>query len=224
MSSKILLVDDDKDILEFLSYNLKKAGFEVDTAVDGSLALLKSVTFLPDLIVMDVMMPVMDGIETCEKIRQIPEMKDVLITFLTARSEDYSLIAGLNAGADDYISKPVKPKVLVSKIQSLLRRKEKSEIKTSLLKFKDVIIDKIKYKVIKNDNEVKFTKREFKLLLLLFSEPGKLFTRDEIMQRVWEENSFVGDRTIDVHIRKLRQKLGDDFITTIKGIGYQLQE
>ena len=151
-------------------------------------------------------------------------MKDVLITFLTARSEDYSLIAGLNAGADDYISKPVKPKVLVSKIQSLLRRKEKSEIKTSLLKFKDVIIDKIKYKVIKNDNEVKFTKREFKLLLLLFSEPGKLFTRDEIMQRVWEENSFVGDRTIDVHIRKLRQKLGDDFITTIKGIGYQLQE
>jgi len=131
MSSKILLVDDDKDILEFLSYNLKKAGFEVDTAVDGSLALLKSVTFLPDLIVMDVMMPVMDGIETCEKIRQIPEMKDVLITFLTARSEDYSLIAGLNAGADDYISKPVKPKVLVSKIQSLLRRKEKSEIKSS---------------------------------------------------------------------------------------------
>ena len=224
MSSKILLVDDDKDILEFLSYNLKKAGFEVDTAVDGSLALLKSVTFLPDLIVMDVMMPVMDGIETCEKIRQIPEMKDVLITFLTARSEDYSLIAGLNAGADDYISKPVKPKVLVSKIQSLLRRKEKSEIKSSLLKFKDVIIDKIKYKVIKNDNEVKFTKREFELLLLLFSEPGKLFTRDEIMQRVWEENSFVGDRTIDVHIRKLRQKLGDDFITTIKGIGYQLQE
>ena len=224
MSSKILLVDDDKDILEFLSYNLKKAGFEVDTAVDGSLALLKSVTFLPDLIVMDVMMPVMDGIETCEKIRQIPEMKDVLITFLTARSEDYSLIAGLNAGADDYISKPVKPKVLVSKIQSLLRRKEKSEIKSSLLKFKDVIIDKIKYKVIKNDIEVKFTKKEFELLLLLFSEPGKLFTRDEIMQRVWEENSFVGDRTIDVHIRKLRQKLGDDFITTIKGIGYQLQE
>ena len=223
MRNKILLVDDDKDILEILCYNLRKEGFEVEKATDGISALKKAKKFIPDLIILDVMMPNMDGMETCEKLREITDLNDVIITFFTARSEDYSQIAGLDAGADDYISKPIRPKVLVSKVKSLLRRTRTTNNKNNLI-FRDITIDKLKYKVSKAKEEVKFTKKEFELLALLFSDPGKLFTREEIMRLVWGDDAYVGDRTIDVHIRKLRQKLGDDLISTIKGIGYQLNE
>tara|TARA_B100001142_G_scaffold323087_1_gene372519 strand:- start:235 stop:906 length:672 start_codon:yes stop_codon:yes gene_type:complete len=223
MRNKILLVDDDKDILEILSYNLRKEGFEVEKATDGISALKKAKQFIPDLIILDVMMPCMDGMETCEKLREITDLNDVIITFFTARSEDYSQIAGLDAGADDYISKPIRPTVLVSKVKSLLRRTRTTKNKNNLI-FRDITIDKLKYKVSKAKEEVKLTKKEFELLDLLFSDPGKLFTREEIMRLVWGDDSYVGDRTIDVHIRKLRQKLGDDLIFTIKGIGYRLNE
>ena len=224
MSNKILLVDDDKDILEILSYNLRKEGFEVEKATDGFSALKKAKKFVPDLIILDVMMPNMDGMETCEKLREITELNEVIITFLTARSEDYSQIAGLDSGADDYISKPIRPKVLVSKVKSLLRRRTKKTNNKNNLIFRDITIDKLKYKVSKGKEEVKFTKKEFELLALLFSDPGKLFTREEIMRLLWMDGAYVGDRTIDVHIRKLRQKLGDDLISTIKGMGYKLKE
>jgi len=220
MAVKILLVDDDKDILEILSYNLKNEGYQIETARDGVIALEKAIIFNPDLILLDVMMPNMDGIECCMKLRSMPEMKDVIITFLTARSEDYSQIAGLEAGADDYIAKPVKPKVLITKVQSLLRRNKRNTI----IEFSDIIIDKEKHRVLKNGVEIKFAKKEFDLLCLLFSDKGRLFKREEIMRKVWGTESFVGDRTIDVHIRKLRQKLGENLISTIKGVGYQINE
>ena len=220
MSSRILLVDDDKDILEILQYNLKKEGYDISIAEDGVQALEVAKSFLPHLIILDVMMPKMDGIECCMKLRSIPEMKDVIITFLTARSEDYSQIAGLEAGADDYIAKPVKPKVLITKVHSLLRRNKRNTI----IKFSDIIIDTEKHRVLKNGVEMKFAKKEFDLLCLLFSDRGRLFKREEIMRKVWGTESFVGDRTIDVHIRKLRQKLGENLISTIKGVGYQINE
>ena len=220
MSSRILLVDDDKDILEILQYNLKKEGYDISTAEDGVQALEVAKYFLPHLIILDVMMPNMDGIECCMKLRSMPEMKDVIITFLTARSEDYSQIAGLEAGADDYISKPVKPKVLITKVHSLLRRNKRNTI----IEFSDIIIDTEKHRVLKNGVEMKFAKKEFDLLCLLFSDRGRLFKREEIMRKVWGTESFVGDRTIDVHVRKLRQKLGENLISTIKGVGYQINE
>ena len=223
MKNKILLVDDDTDILEILTYNLKKSNFIVDTASNGIVAIEKALKFKPDLIVLDVMMPDMDGITTCEKIREIPDLDNVIITFLTARNEDYSEIAGLEAGADDYIDKPIQPKVFVTKIKSLLRRRLNTE-QNDIITFNDITIVKSKFKVKYQDLEVKLARKEFDLLVLLFSDPGKLFTREEIMNRVWKDDSFVGDRTIDVHIRKLRQKFGNNLINTIKGIGYQLKE
>lgn len=223
MKNKILLVDDDTDILEILTYNLKKSNFIVDTASNGIVAIEKALKFKPDLIVLDVMMPEMDGITTCEKIREIPDLDNVIITFLTARNEDYSEIAGLEAGADDYIDKPIQPKVFVTKIKSLLRRRLNTE-QNDIITFNDITIVKSKFKVKYQDLEVKLARKEFDLLVLLFSDPGKLFTREEIMNRVWKDDSFVGDRTIDVHIRKLRQKFGNNLINTIKGIGYQLKE
>ena len=223
MKNKILLVDDDTDILEILTYNLKKSNFIVDTASNGIVAIEKALKFKPDLIVLDVMMPDMDGITTCEKIREIPDLDNVIITFLTARNEDYSEIAGLEAGADDYIDKPIQPKVFVTKIKSLLRRRLNTE-QNDIITFNDITIVKSKFKVKYQDLEVKLARKEFDLLVLLFSDPGKLFTRGEIMNKVWKDDSFVGDRTIDVHIRKLRQKFGNNLINTIKGIGYQLKE
>ena len=223
MKNKVLLVDDDTDILEILTYNLKKSNFIVDTASNGIEAIEKALKFKPDLIVLDVMMPEMDGITTCEKIREIPDLDNVIITFLTARNEDYSEIAGLEAGADDYIDKPIQPKVFVTKIKSLLRRRLNTE-QNDIITFNDITIVKSKFKVKYQDLEVKLARKEFDLLVLLFSDPGKLFTREEIMNRVWKDDSFVGDRTIDVHIRKLRQKFGNNLINTIKGIGYQLKE
>ena len=223
MKNKILLVDDDVDILEILRYNLEKSNFIVETASNGIIAIEKALKFKPDLVVLDVMMPEMDGITACEKIRELPELENVIITFLTARNEDYSQIAGLEAGADDYIDKPIQPKVFVTKIKSLLRRRLNTE-QNDIITFNDITIEKSKFKVKFQEKEVKLAKKEFDLLVLLLSDPGKLFTREEIMNRVWKDDSFVGDRTIDVHIRKLRQKFGENLINTIKGIGYQSKE
>ena len=223
MSYRILLVDDEPDILEILAYNLKKEGYEVFLAEDGLRAIVQAKKHKPHLIVMDVMMPNMDGIEACIKIRETPELSETIITFLTARSEDYSQISGLNAGADDYMTKPVRPRVLLSKVKSLLRRLEDKSTENPQV-FKDITIDPNKYKVLKGGVEIKFAKKEFKLLQLLFSNIGKVFTRDEIMNTIWGTDVFVGDRTIDVHIRKLREKLGDNVVQTIKGVGYRLSE
>ena len=208
---KILLVDDEPDILEIISYNLKSNGFEVFTALNGVKALKKAKSILPDLIILDVMMPEMDGIETCEEIRKIPELNDTIITFLTARSEDYSQLAGFDAGADDYINKPIKPKLLVGKVKSLLRRLNKNKVTESknIINLGDLIIDRDEYKITLNKNEILLPRKEFELLYLLASKPGKVFKREVILEKIWGHEVVVGDRTIDVHIRKLREKLGD---------------
>jgi two-component system alkaline phosphatase synthesis response regulator PhoP len=222
---KILLVDDEQDILEFLSYNLQKEGFKIATANNGREAIHKALEFDPDLILLDVMMPKMDGIETCEEIRRIPELNNVLVAFLTARGEDYSQIAGFDAGGDDYITKPIKPKLLVSRVKALLKRYKKSKQSSGNEKNKstmvDIVIDKERYLVILKGTEMFLPKKEFELLNLLLSKPDKVFTREEIFHNVWGDNIIVGDRTIDVHIRKLREKLGSEYIRTIKGVGYK---
>jgi len=222
-NNRILLVDDEKDILEFLSYNLKKEGFEVSTCQDGQAALNLLDTFKPNLIVLDVMMPGMDGIETCETIRSNKEYDNILITFLTARSEDYSQVAGLEAGADGYIHKPIKPKVLVSRVKSLLRRKG-AAIETSpseVIEIIDLKIDRERYQVTLDDEPLSLPRKEFEILYLLASKPGKVFNREEIFTKVWGDDVIVGSRTIDVHVRKLREKLGRNYIETIKGVGYK---
>lgn len=223
---KILLVDDESDILEFLSYNIKKEGFQVETASNGIEGIEVAKTFQPHLIILDVMMPEMDGIETCDKLREMPEFSNVLITFLTARSEDYSQIAGFDAGADDYISKPIKPKVLISRVKAMLKRANRStdnstNSNSNLMVVGPITIDKERYLVIKDQEELSLPRKEFELLLLLSSRPQRVFTREEIYNGVWGENIIVGDRTIDVHIRKLREKLGDNLIKTVKGVGYK---
>ncbi len=222
MHQKILLVDDENDILEFVSYNLKREGFDVYTATNGREAIRMALEVRPQLIILDVMMPEMDGIETCEEMRKNPELSGAVIAFLTARGEDYSQIAGFEAGADDYISKPVKPKVLVSRVRALLRRVEHTGT-GSVIDRSDasIIIDKSRYLVIKDGVEMDLPKKEFELLALLYSKPQKVFTREEIFSTIWGDNVIVGDRTIDVHIRKLREKIGDDYIKTIKGVGYK---
>ncbi len=224
-SIKILLVDDEPDILEFVSFNLKKENYEVNTCSNGKDALEKALYLKPDLILMDIMMPGMDGIETCEEMRKYNELNDVIIVFLSARSEDYSLIAGLNAGADDYITKPVKPKVLITKIKSLLRRKNVVELAKNELsepnRNRSIIIDKERYVVIKENREFILPKKEFELLALLANTPKKLFARDEIFRKVWGEDNFISDRTIDVHIRRIRKRIGRDVIRTVKGVGYK---
>jgi len=220
-TGKILIVDDEPDILEFIGYNLKKEGFDVVTSNNGKEAIKLAKDKKPDLILLDVMMPEMDGIETCQEIRQIPELSKTLISFLTARGEDYSQIAGLEAGADDYITKPVKPKVLVSKIKAMLRRKDHQVSGRQDAPETGILIDRDRYVVIKEDQELTLPKKEFELLSLLVSAPGKVFNRETILSKVWGEDVIVGDRTIDVHIRKLREKIGDDSIKTIKGVGYK---
>lgn len=227
--AKILLVDDETDITEFIAFNLEKEGFIVEKAQTGEEAIEKAKTFNPDLIILDVMMPGMDGMEACEKIRQLPGLNNPIIAFLTARNEDYSQIAGFDAGGDDYISKPIKPKVLVSRIKALLKRKRGTEggsekNSSNVLVLGSITIDKERYVVKNVDEELILPRKEFELLLLLTSKPDKVFTRDEIYSRVWGEDIIVGDRTIDVHIRKLREKLGNDHITTIKGVGYKFVE
>jgi two-component system, OmpR family, alkaline phosphatase synthesis response regulator PhoP len=220
---RILLVDDEKDILEFLGYNLKKEGYILSTARNGKDAIKIAKEEKPHLIILDVMMPKLDGIETCSEIRTIPELNNTIIVFLTARGEDYSQIAGFDAGADDYITKPIKPKVLISRIKALLRRYKVPEVNIEEIKLKDIVIDKERYLIIKDNKEISLPKKEFELLILLASKPNKVFTRDEIFSKVWGNDVIVGDRTIDVHVRKIREKLGLNSIKTIKGVGYKIE-
>ena len=220
MSSKILIIDDEPDIRLLIEYTLKKEGFIVKTANDGISGIETAKQFLPDLIILDVMMPEMDGMETCEILRENPTFDNTLICFLTARTEDYSQIAGFESGADDYISKPVKPKVLVSRIKGLLRRKKMNH--SNQIVAEGLVIDRDKFLVFKDGKEINLPKKEFKLLALLKDCNGDVCTREKILSTVWGDDVIVGDRTIDVHIRKLREKLGNDTIKTIKGVGYKL--
>lgn len=222
---RILIVDDEKDILEFLSYNIKKEGYEVKTANNGSAAIEIAENWSPHLVILDVMMPEFDGIETCRELRTLSNMKNAIILFLTARGEDYSQIAGFEAGADDYVTKPVKPRVLISRVKALLRR---SNVKSEAdfgdkYEIGSLVIDRERYLIKKNDKEIILPKKEFELLQVLTSKPNKVFSREEIFARVWGENVIVGDRTIDVHVRKLREKVGSDCIKTVKGVGYKFE-
>ena len=218
---KILLVDDEPDILEIVGYNLKNEGYQVFTAKNGAEGVKTAKKVIPHLILLDIMMPEMDGIEACEKIRKINTLENVIISFLTARGEDYSQVAGFDAGADDYITKPVKPKVLVSKVKSLLRRLKNTEEQDTSTRIGDIVINREEYVVFKGDRKIVLPKKEFELFSLLTSKPGKVFKRETILDSVWGNEVVVGGRTIDVHIRKLREKIGDDFFKTIKGVGYK---
>ncbi|MDN3722797.1 response regulator transcription factor [Aequorivita sp. SDUM287046] len=216
----ILLVDDEPDILEIVRYNLTSEGYQVATAENGMEAITKAERIRPQLIIMDVMMPEMDGIEACEKIRNIPELSETVITFLTARGEDYSQMAGFEAGADDYITKPIKPKVLVSKVKALLRR-FKEEEEDENIKLGNLTINREEYKILLGKDEILLPRKEFELLALLASKPGKVFKREDILENIWGNDVVVGGRTIDVHIRKLREKIGDNKFKTVKGVGYK---
>lgn len=221
---KILIVDDEPDILEFLRYNLEKEQFIVFSAGDGITGFQIAKKELPDLIILDIMMPKMDGVELCRLIRADDHLKNTLITFLTAREEEYSQIAALDVGGDDYITKPIRPRVLISRIKALLRRKHTDSAvmeEETWLEFGDLRIDKEKVMIIKNGEQIDLARKELELLMLLVSKPGKVFSREEIFNKIWGNDVIVGNRTIDVHIRKLREKIGDDFIKTIKGIGYK---
>lgn len=220
---RILLVDDEPDILEIVGYNLSQEGYKISTASNGKEAVNLAKKELPQLIIMDVMMPEMDGMEATETIRKIPELQNTIITFLTARSEDYSQVAGFDAGADDYITKPIKPKLLVSKVKALLRRLKDDGPSGTTLSVAGIEINREEYKIVKDQKEIILPRKEFELLYLLASKPGKVFKREEILDKVWGNEVIVGGRTIDVHIRKLREKIGDDLFRTIKGVGYKIE-
>jgi two-component system, OmpR family, alkaline phosphatase synthesis response regulator PhoP len=221
---KILLVDDEPDILEIVGYNLGQEGYQIFTAENGKEAVDVAKKTQPNLIIMDVMMPEMDGIEACEIIRKIPELSQTIITFLTARSEDYSMLAGFEVGADDYIAKPIKPKVLVSKVKALLRRSKIADTTNSeTLNVGEIEINREEYKIFKGGEEINLPRKEFELFYLLASKPGKVFKREEILDKVWGNEVIVGGRTIDVHIRKLREKIGEELFKTIKGVGYKFE-
>ncbi len=217
---KILIVDDENDIIEFLEYNFKKEGYKVYSARNGVEGKAMALKVKPDLIMLDIMMPGMDGVELCNELRYIPEFDNTLILFLTARGEDYSQIAGFEVGADDYITKPIRPRVLTARVKALLKRKSKQLSTENIIEVKSIVIDKDKRDVKVDDKSVHIPKIEFDLLVLLASSPGKIFTRDEIYLKIWGNDVYVSDRTLDVHIRKLREKIGKDFIKTIKGVGY----
>lgn len=221
---KILIVDDDEDILDFISYNLHKNGYLVEEAQNGIIAIEKAKSFQPDLIVMDVMMPKMDGITACKEIKATPGLEKTAVIFLTARSEEGSELSGFDAGADDYINKPLKPRILISRIKAVLGRSENKAEKKQKIEYKHLSIDKETYLVTFNGKELTLPKKEFELLFLLASKPGKVFTREKILEEVWGTDVFVVDRTIDVHIRKLREKLNDKIISTIKGVGYKFEK
>ena len=218
---KILLVDDEPDILEIVGYNLSSEGYQIITGENGLEAIEKAKKHKPHLIILDVMMPEMDGIEACERIRQDNKLNNSIITFLTARGEDYSQVAGFDAGADDYITKPIKPKVLVSKVKALLRRLKETEGASDAIKIGDLVINREEYKITKKGEEIILPRKEFELLSLLATKPGKVFKREEILDKVWGNEVVVGGRTIDVHIRKLREKIGDKSFKTVKGVGYK---
>lgn len=224
LPQKILVVDDEPDILELVQYNLEKEGFSVYTANDGKEAIEIAESVVPDLILLDVMMPEMDGMETCVQLRENAKLDKSVVAFLTARGEDYSQIAGFEAGADDYITKPIKPKVLLMRIKALLRRSGRQVESEGVFRGKNIVIDRERYLVTKDNAELNLPKKEFELLSLLVSQPGKVFTRSAILSSVWGNDVVVGDRTIDVHIRKLREKLGDDCFRTVKGVGYKFVE
>ncbi|MDA0985954.1 MAG: response regulator transcription factor [Bacteroidetes bacterium] len=217
---KILLVDDEPDIVEIIRFNLERVGYQISTAYNGVEAIKVAEKEIPHLIILDIMMPGIDGIETCERLRQDPMFNDTVIMFLSARGEDYSHVAAFEAGADDYTTKPIKPKVLVSKVKGLLRRFKDVESTDTLLEFSNLRIDREKYKVTLHGEELSIPRKEFELFFLLASKPGKVFKREKIMDKIWGSDVVVGDRTIDVHIRKLREKLGDHWFRTIKGVGY----
>ena len=217
---KILLVDDEPDIIEILTYNLNKEGYQVFSASNGKQALVQASKIIPHLIILDVMMPVMDGIQACENLRKDSRFEDTIIMFLSARSEDYSHVAAFDVGADDYVNKPIKPKVLNSKVSALLRRFTKNETNTNIV-HGDLTINLDEYKVILKGEKMSFPRKEFELLRLLASQPDKVFKREKIMEAVWGNDVVVGDRTIDVHIRKLREKMGNSYFKTIKGVGYK---
>ncbi len=221
---KILIVDDEPDILELIEYNLKKEGYQVYTASNGVEAIAAAKKHLPELIILDIMMPKLDGIETCRQLRAIPEFKSTFIVFLTARSEEYSEISGFNVGADDYIAKPIKPRALISRINAILRRNTQADTDVeNKLEIGDLVIDREAYLVFQRGQKIVLAKKEFELLYLLASKPGKVFTREVILNNIWEDSVVVTNRTIDVHIRKLREKLGDDYVATVKGVGYKFE-
>ena len=222
-STKILIVDDDPDIIEILTYNLSNEGYNVKSAVNGVEALKKAKKFIPDIILLDVMMPEMDGIEACSQLREIESLSKSMIIFLSARGEDFTQIAAFDAGADDYINKPVKPKILLKKISSISRRILSENNNTSNIIIGSLVIDRESYTVTLEKDEITLPRKEFELLYLLASKPGKVLTRDEIMLKVWGTQVVVGDRTIDVHVRKLREKIGEKYIKTIKGVGYKFK-
>jgi len=218
---KVLLVDDEPDVLEIVGYNLKNEGYQIFTATNGLEAIDKAKEIMPHLILLDVMMPKMDGVEACQKIRKIDKFRDVIVAFFTARGEDYSQLAGFDAGADDYITKPVKPKVLVSKVNSLLRRIRHIEEINTIITVGDITINREEYFVQKSNSKIVLPRKEFELIALLASKPNKVFERDVILKSVWGNDVIVGGRTIDVHIRRLREKIGDNYFKTVKGVGYK---
>jgi len=222
--AKILVVDDDPDIVEILSYNLSFAGYEIKSAVNGKEAVKKAKSFIPEIILLDVMMPKMDGIEACSKIKELSSLSNTVVIFLSARNDDFTQIAAFDAGGDDYISKPVKPKILLKKISSILKRMSSNRTESHVIDLGGIIINRNTYSVTKEKNELTLPKKEFELFYLLASKPGNVFTRDEIMDKVWGSQVIVGDRTIDVHIRKLREKIGDSYFKTIKGVGYKFTQ
>jgi two-component system alkaline phosphatase synthesis response regulator PhoP len=223
-NQKILIVDDEPDILELVEYNLKKEGYQVFTASNGQEGISLAKKVHPDLIVLDIMMPKMDGIEACRLMRAIPEFKNTFMVFLTARSEEYSEIAGFNVGADDYIAKPIKPRALVSRINAILRRNNSAEeVSDNKIEIGDLVIDREAYLVFQSGDKVVLAKKEFELLYLLASKPGKVYTRESILKNIWEDSVVVTNRTIDVHIRKLREKLGEHYVSTVKGVGYKFE-
>ena len=222
--TKILIVDDDSDILEILRYNLCLAGYNVKIAINGKEAIKKAKLFIPDIILLDIMMPEMDGIKACTQIKTIPKLFDTIIVFLSARSEDFTQIAAFDAGGDDYITKPVRPKILLKKIESILKRLKSVNNDKSTIELKNIIINRMEYKVVKDGVDIVLPRKEFELFYLLASKPGNVFTRYDIMNKVWGSNVIVGDRTIDVHIRKLREKVGNSYFKTIKGVGYKFAQ
>ncbi len=224
VKQKILIVEDEPDILELIAYNLNKEGYLYITASNGLEAIQMAKKHLPDLILLDIMMPKLDGIETCRQLRAMPEFKNTYMVFLTARSEEYSEISGFNVGADDYIAKPIKPRALISRINAILRRNTVADVAATLkLEIGDLVIDREAYLVFQDGNKITLAKKEFELLYLLASKPGKVFTREGILNSIWEESVVVTNRTIDVHIRKIREKLGDHYVTTVKGVGYKFE-
>lgn len=222
---KVMVVDDEPDILELLTYNLEKEGYEVKTATNGKKAVALAQSFQPELILMDIMMPVMDGVEACRQIREMPEMRNTFIIFLTARSEEYSEVAAFDTGADDYLTKPIKPRALMSRINAIFRRESQktSSEESNLIEVGDLSIDRTSYTLYKGDNQIALPKKEFELLFFLASNPDKVYNRDELLQNIWGNDVYVLARTVDVHIRRIREKIGEHYIKTIKGVGYKFE-